>query len=102
MDHELFDPGQFSADLAAARNPTRAFKKALQHADDVLQARFEGQRDIHKLIHDRAWLTDHQLFGPPAFLFHDSKGTEVTQARIQGEVKRATFLEHLQRLKAAN
>ena len=61
MDNELFDPGQFSSDLAAARNPARAFKKALRHADAVLQARFEGQRDIHKLIHDRAWLTDQIL-----------------------------------------
>ena len=61
MDHELFDPAQFSIDLAAARSPTRAFKKALQHADAVLKARFEGQRDIHKLIHDRAWLTDQIL-----------------------------------------
>ena len=61
MDNELFDPGQFSSDLAAARHPARAFKKALRHADAVLQARFEGQRDIHKLIHDRAWLTDQVL-----------------------------------------
>ena len=61
MDHELFDPAQFSIDLATDRNPTRALKKALQHADGVLKARFEGQRDIHKLIHDRAWLTDQIL-----------------------------------------
>ena len=61
MDHELFDPGQFNIDLAAACSPIRAFKNALQHADGVLKARFEGQRDIHKLIHDRAWLTDQIL-----------------------------------------
>ncbi|WP_185266340.1 [protein-PII] uridylyltransferase [Halopseudomonas xiamenensis] len=61
MDHELFDPSQFKADLALARSPIPAFKKALQHAADVLQARFEGGRDIHKLIHDRAWLTDQIL-----------------------------------------
>ncbi|NLY59839.1 MAG: [protein-PII] uridylyltransferase, partial [Gammaproteobacteria bacterium] len=61
MDHELFDPSQFSQNLAAARSPTRAFKNALRHASNVLKARFEGQRDIHKLIHDRAWLTDQIL-----------------------------------------
>lgn len=67
--------------------------------DDMARIRFDVTDNTSD---QRAWLTDHQLFGPPAFLFHDSKGTEVTQARIQGEVKRATFLEHLQRLKAAN
>ncbi len=61
MDHELFNRSQFDVDLAAARSPARVFKKALQHADAVLKARFEGQRDIHKLIHDRAWLTDQIL-----------------------------------------
>lgn len=49
----------------------------------------------------RAWLTKHGLFGPPAFLFHDSQGEEVRAARIQGEVKREAFLQHLQRLKSA-
>src|SRR5690606_22719136 len=61
VDHELFNRSQFDVDLAAARSPARVFKKALQHADAVLKARFEGQRDIHKLIHDRAWLTDQIL-----------------------------------------
>src|SRR5690606_3319291 len=61
VDHELFDPSQFQEDLALKRSPIPAFKKALQHAADVLQARFEGGRDIHKLIHDRAWLTDQIL-----------------------------------------
>ncbi|WP_285258628.1 [protein-PII] uridylyltransferase [Halopseudomonas bauzanensis] len=61
MDHELFDPGQFQADLALKRSPIPAFKKALRHAGEVLQARFEGGREIHKLIHDRAWLIDQIL-----------------------------------------
>src|SRR5690606_25123383 len=61
VDHELFNRSQFDVDLAAARSPAHVFKKALQHADAVLKARFEGQRDIHKLIHDRAWLTDQIL-----------------------------------------
>ena len=61
MDHELFDPSQFQEDLALKRSPIPAFKKALRHAQGVLQARFEGGRDIHKLIHDRAWLVDQIL-----------------------------------------
>ena len=61
MDHELFNQDQFNNDLSTARAPAFAFKQALKHADTVLKARFEGQRDIHKLIHDRAWLTDQIL-----------------------------------------
>lgn len=61
MDTELFDPGQFQAELALKSSPIAAFKKAIAQADSVLQARFAGGRDIHKLIHDRAWFTDQIL-----------------------------------------
>ena len=61
MDTELFDPGQFQAELALKSSPIAAFKKAIAQADSVLQARFTGGRDIHKLIHDRAWFTDQIL-----------------------------------------
>lgn len=61
MDTELFDPGQFQAELALKSSPIAAFKKAIAQADSVLQARFRGGRDIHKLIHDRAWFTDQIL-----------------------------------------
>lgn len=44
----------------------------------------------------RAWMTEQQLFGPPAFLFLDGKGREITDLRIQGEVSREVFLRHLQ------
>lgn len=45
----------------------------------------------------RAWMTEQQLFGPPAFLFFDGRGREITDLRIQGEVSREVFLQHLQR-----
>ncbi|MFO7704924.1 MAG: [protein-PII] uridylyltransferase [Halopseudomonas sp.] len=61
MDNELFDPGQFQAELALKSSPVAAFKKAIRHADAVLRARFEGGRDIHKLIYERAWFTDQIL-----------------------------------------
>jgi len=61
VDTELFDPGQFQAELALKSSPIAAFKKAIAQADSVLQARFTGGRDIHKLIHDRAWFTDQIL-----------------------------------------
>jgi thiol:disulfide interchange protein DsbD len=44
----------------------------------------------------REWMTEHQLFGPPAFLFFDGKGAEVTDLRIQGEVSREVFVQHMQ------
>lgn len=44
----------------------------------------------------RAWLTEQQLFGPPAFLFYDSAGQEQAQLRIQGEVPRETFIRHME------
>lgn len=44
----------------------------------------------------RAWMTEHQLFGPPAFLFHDSAGAELLDLRIQGEVGRDVFMRHMQ------
>ncbi|MEH6687483.1 MAG: [protein-PII] uridylyltransferase [Halopseudomonas sabulinigri] len=61
MDIALFDPGQFQAELALKSSPIGAFKKAIRHADCVLQSRFEDGRDIRQLIHERAWVTDQIL-----------------------------------------
>ncbi|WP_226944698.1 protein-disulfide reductase DsbD [Pseudomonas sp. FME51] len=44
----------------------------------------------------RAWMTEQQLFGPPAFLFYDQQGQEMADIRIQGEVGRETFIQHMQ------
>src|SRR5690606_27248490 len=49
----------------------------------------------------RAWMTEQQLFGPPAFLFFDGQGRELTDLRIQGEVSREALLRHLQRASGA-
>lgn len=61
MDDALFDPGQFQAELAIKSSPIAAFKKAIRQADTVLAQRFEDGRDIHQLIHERAWFTDQIL-----------------------------------------
>jgi len=61
VDNELFDLGQFKAELALKSSPVAAFKKAIRQADSVLRGRFEGGRDIHRLIHERAWFTDQIL-----------------------------------------
>jgi len=39
----------------------------------------------------RAWLTRHQLFGPPAYLFFATNGQERRDLRIQGEVSLEEF-----------
>lgn len=44
----------------------------------------------------RAWMTEQQLFGPPAFLFYNQQGQEMADIRIQGEVGRETFIQHMQ------
>ena len=44
----------------------------------------------------RAWMGEQQLFGPPAFLFHDSEGEELLDLRIQGEVGREVFIRHME------
>lgn len=61
VDPDLFDPGQFQAELALKSSPIAAFKKALRHAREVLDARFLEGRDIRRLIEDRAWFVDQIL-----------------------------------------
>ena len=54
VDPELFDRGQFQAELALKASPIAAFKKAIRQAREVLDARFRSGRDIRRLIEDRA------------------------------------------------
>jgi len=61
MDPELFDRGQFQAELALKSSPIAAFKKAIRGAHDVLDARFRAGRDIRRLVEDRAWFVDQIL-----------------------------------------
>lgn len=61
MDPELFDRGQFQAELALKSSPIAAFKKALKQAREVLDARFASGRDIRRLVEDRAWFVDQIL-----------------------------------------
>ncbi|WP_421684234.1 [protein-PII] uridylyltransferase [Stutzerimonas urumqiensis] len=61
VDPELFDPGQFQADLALKASPIQAFKKAIRQAGEVLDQRFVSGRDIRRLIEDRAWFVDQIL-----------------------------------------
>ncbi|OEC55974.1 [protein-PII] uridylyltransferase [Pseudomonas sp. ENNP23] len=61
VDPELFDRGQFQAELALKSSPIAAFKKAIRQAKDVLDARFASGRDIRRLVEDRAWFVDQIL-----------------------------------------
>lgn len=45
----------------------------------------------------RALLDRYKLFGPPAVLFFDRTGNELSQVRVVGEIDAETFGEHLSR-----
>lgn len=60
-DSELFDRGQFQAELALKSSPIAAFKKAIRQANTVLNERFGPECDIRALIHSRAWFIDQIL-----------------------------------------
>lgn len=61
VDPELFDPGQFQAELALKASPVAAFKKAIRKAREVLDERLRSGREIRRLIEDRAWFVDNIL-----------------------------------------
>lgn len=61
VDPELFDRGQFQAELALKSSPIAAFKKAIRQAREVLDNRFANGRDIRRLVEDRAWFVDQIL-----------------------------------------
>ncbi len=61
VDPELFDRGQFQAELALKSSPIAAFKKAIRQFREVLDNRFNSGRDIRRLIEDRAWCVDQIL-----------------------------------------
>ena len=60
-DRQLFDRGQFQAELALKASPIGAFKKAIHRAHEILDARFKEGGDIRQLVEDRAWFTDQIL-----------------------------------------
>src|SRR3990167_7351582 len=61
VDPELFDRGQFQAELALKASPIAAFKKAIRRAHEVLDARFREGREVRRLVEDRAWFTEQIL-----------------------------------------
>lgn len=71
--------------------------------DPAVQAQLQDFARIRLDLTDntadqRAWLTDNQLFGPPAFLFFAADGNEAASLRLLGEVSSETFQKALTRI----
>ncbi len=48
------------------------------------------------------FLNQHQLFGPPAFIFYDINGIQQPQLKLTGEPSAQQFKEHLEKLLSMN
>lgn len=49
----------------------------------------------------QAMLDELGLFGPPAILFYDSSGQEISPQRVLGEMNKTQFLDHIEGLSSA-
>ena len=114
--NQTSDPGNVRQQLAAARSQgqpaivelsadwcisCKIMERDIINQPSVRSAGLDGLVRIQLDVTDntpaqREWMTEHQLFGPPAFLFFDAKGEEITDLRIQGEVSREVFVQHMQ------
>ncbi|WXL27185.1 [protein-PII] uridylyltransferase [Ectopseudomonas mendocina] len=83
VDPELFDRGQFKAELALKSSPIAAFKKAIRQARETLDERFKQGREIRRLIEDRAWFVD-QILTEAWQQFDWSKGAEIALLAVGG------------------
>ncbi|KRW62400.1 [protein-PII] uridylyltransferase [Pseudomonas sp. TTU2014-080ASC] len=83
VDQELFDRGQFQAELALKSSPIAAFKKAIRHARETLDERFKSGRDIRRLIEDRAWFVD-QILTEAWHRFDWNKGAQIALLAVGG------------------
>ena len=83
VDPELFDRGQFQAELALKASPIAAFKKAIRHAHEVLDERFRSGREIRRLIEDRAWFVD-QILTEAWKQFDWSKDADIALVAVGG------------------
>ena len=61
MKQELFNKGQFRADLTLSTTPLPAYKKALKQATLTMNQWFDNKVDIEILVQARAWLIDQVL-----------------------------------------
>ncbi|WP_375737611.1 [protein-PII] uridylyltransferase [Pseudomonas boanensis] len=83
VDPELFDRGQFQAELALKSSPIAAFKKAIRRSREVLDNRFANGRDIRRLVEDRAWFVD-QILRAAWERFHWSEDADIALLAVGG------------------
>ncbi|MBP8186097.1 MAG: [protein-PII] uridylyltransferase, partial [Pseudomonas sp.] len=83
VDPDLFDRGQFQAELALKASPIGAFKKALRQINAVLDERFQSGREIRRLIEDRAWCVD-QILREAWARFDWHRGAELSLVAVGG------------------
>lgn len=119
--HALFrrtpDPEQVKAQLDAARRQGRpaildfyadwcisckVMERTVFSDPDVVRALSDFARVQIDMTDNtpaqQALLDELGLFGPPALLFYTRDGQELTDRRVLGEMDRAAFLRHLERL----
>src|SRR3989338_8410848 len=83
VDPDLFDRGQFQAELALKASPIGAFKKALRQINAVLDERFSSGREIRRLIEDRALCVD-QILREAWARFDWSREAEISLVAVGG------------------
>ncbi|MBA1276977.1 MULTISPECIES: protein-disulfide reductase DsbD [Pseudomonadaceae] len=117
--HTLSTPAELDAQLAAARTAGEPLMldwyadwciscKVIERevfADPLIAPRLADYRLIRFDITEsnaqqRALLDRYKLFGPPAVLFFDRSGQEISDARVVGEIDVAQFAERLNRAEA--
>ena len=117
--HTLSTPAELDAQLAAARAAGEPLMldwyadwciscKVIERevfADPLIAPRLADYRLIRFDITEsnaqqRALLDRYKLFGPPAVLFFDRSGQEISDARVVGEIDVAQFAERLNRAEA--
>ncbi|MFI4955933.1 MAG: protein-disulfide reductase DsbD [Gammaproteobacteria bacterium] len=79
MDKTVFS----EVDVQALLKPYALIKVDLTESTDEVQALL------------KTW----KLFGPPAYLFFDDKGQELTSARINGEMDKGQFMDYVKHLR---
>ena len=89
----MFD---FYADWCISCKEMEAFTFTDERVKALLQNAVLIQADVTANdAHDQALLKEFSLFGPPAILFYNTSGQEITRARVVGFMNADKFSEHL-------
>ncbi|RRJ85112.1 [protein-PII] uridylyltransferase [Aestuariirhabdus litorea] len=61
LTDELFNKGQFRAELTLSSSPIPAYKRCIRQAQETLDRWYREGRDIRMLVNARAWMIDQVL-----------------------------------------